>query len=54
MNDEQRHPRPFRAQPFGAGPFFRHAVLQLAYVAVLRPARCALRRSKMAAAAATG
>jgi len=54
MNDEQRRPRPFRAQPFGAGPFFRHAVLQLAYVAVLRPARCALRRSKMAAAAATG
>jgi len=54
MNDEQRRPGPFRAQPFGAGPFFRHASLQLAYVAVLRFARCALRGTKMAAAAATG
>jgi hypothetical protein len=52
MNDEQRRQGVFGAQPFGAGPFFRLAALQLAHVAVLHRARCAWRGEKMAAAAA--
>jgi hypothetical protein len=51
MNDEQRSLRAFRAQPFGAGPFFRQAALRLAYIAVLYGARRALPGKKMAAAA---
>jgi hypothetical protein len=53
MNDEQRSLRAFRAQPFGAGPFFREAALRLAYIAVLYGARHALPREKMASAALT-
>jgi hypothetical protein len=53
MNDEQRGLRQFRAQPFGAGPFFRQAALRLAYVAVLHRAHRALPGRKMAAAAVT-
>jgi hypothetical protein len=51
MNDEQHRQRVFGAQPFGAGPFFRHAALRLAHVAVLHHARRAWRREKMAIAA---
>jgi hypothetical protein len=53
MSDEQRSLRAFRAQPFGAAPFFRQAALRLAYVAVLHSARRALPGEKMAAAALT-
>jgi len=52
MNDEQRGHGGFWAQPFGAGSFFRQAALQLAHVAVLHVARCALPGKKMPSAAA--
>jgi hypothetical protein len=54
MNDEQRSQDAFRAQPFGAWPFFRQAALRLAYVVILHYARRALPDEKMADAAAIG
>jgi len=54
MNDEQRRLREFRAQPEGAGPFFRRAALRLAHIAVLYRAHRALPGEKMAAAATIG
>jgi hypothetical protein len=54
MNDEQHRQGGFGAQPFGAGPFFRLAVLRFARVAVLHHAHRVWRGKKMASAAAIG
>jgi hypothetical protein len=54
MNDEQRRTGAFWAQPFGAWPFSRQAVLRLAYVVILHRARRAWPGAKMAFAAALG
>jgi len=52
MNDEQRHPAAFGAQPCGTGPQWAGAVLRLAHVELPHIARRAWHRPTAAAVAA--
>ena len=53
MNDEQRWPARFGAQPEGTGPFFRLPALQLTCVRQVHGDRCASAAEKLASVAAT-